>query len=230
MLTPLYCSLDIESCGPTPVKNSMRSIGIACFSQNGEIVSTFYKTLLPQKNADGTDFEQNQVTMNDFWNVHKEQWKEVNTNCITPTLAMKQLSEFFQQLMKNYDLKFVAKPANFDWMFLSYYYERFGPVDKPSIGFYCHCLSSLLRSYTMCNGIRDKKPFISQLAKGLPYTHNALDDAIYQGTVYMSLRILLHKSLTINTYINNTVWAPFYPTVQNRQKNHLYNHLYNKTS
>ena len=130
----------------------------------------------------------------DFWAKHPDQWKEVTTDASTPEKSMTMLSNWLKQYNQIFSIKWIARPANCDWMWLKCYYERYGPPDRPNIGYYCHDLSSLLRAYSLCYKIRDKKTWMNQLAQNLPYTHNALEDAIYQGTMYMNLRKLFDRN------------------------------------
>lgn len=196
-LPQAFCSFDVETDGDNPMQYNMRSLGMVLYDEyKGLVVSTFYVTISPQ-----TDPVTNKLltpskeTMREFWDKHPEQWKEVNTNCLTPTEAMKQVALWFSISAKRYVIKFVAKPANFDWMFLKCYYEKYGPDDKFNIGFFCHDLTSLLRAYMQIYNItskQDKTNFLANLSNRLPYTHNALDDARYQGEMYMRLRNLLN--------------------------------------
>jgi hypothetical protein len=202
-----FCSFDVELDGTNPLEHSMRSIGIGLFveskgeskdktvnpNQTFSLIDTFYKTLQPQEHANGTAFKPDSNIMCDFWNQHPEQWKAVNTLTQTPKTIMFLLARWLEKYQKLYTIKWVASPANCDWMWLKSYYERYGPAKKPSLGHYCHDLSSLLRAYMLCHNIKDKTAFMQNLSENSPYTHHALDDAICQGKIYMNLRFLLRK-------------------------------------
>jgi DNA polymerase III alpha subunit (gram-positive type) len=188
--TDIYASFDVETDGNNPIQHSLRSIGIALFvDRNTEPIDTFYVTVEPRKDTEVED-----RCMTDFWDKHPEQWKEVNENTVTPTEAMKLLSDWLFSHSGKYCIKWVASPANFDWMFLKCYYENYGPQTKYDIGFFCHDLSSLTRAYIISHNIGDKKFFMNRLAGNCKYTHQALDDAVCQGVMYINLRQLLSES------------------------------------
>lgn len=162
----------------------MLSFGIAVYAPgNTHPVSTFYRTLKPQ------EFKQRDAKTIDFWSKHPEQWDEVNRAPVDPREAFRDLSEW----LKDLDAKvvWVAGPACFDWMFFKSYYEEYGPRIKYDIGFFCHCLTSLMRAYMLCHHVQDEAAFKAQLAGHAQPTHNALDDAKYQGAIYVNLRRLM---------------------------------------
>jgi len=187
-----FCSFDVEADGTNPLEHSMRSLGVGLFTDSG-LIDTFYKTIVPQKQRDGSLFGTDPLIMRDFWQKHPKQWKEINTSAQEPSTVMFLFSRWLDKHQKKYIIKWVSRPSNCDWMWLKSYYEFYGPPKKPTIGHYCHDLSSLLRAYILCHNIMNKKAFIHSLSDGSPYTHNALDDAICQGKMYMNLRNLLKK-------------------------------------
>jgi len=189
VLPSAFCSFDVEVDGTNPLQHSMRSIGIALFSETQGMIDSFYVNLFPQKEA-----VVDEKTMKTFWEKHPEQWKMIHVNQQTPQEAMLNLARWLSRYQQMYTLKWVARPANCDWMWLKCYYEKYGPDVKPDIGYYCHDLSSLLRAYVLCNHIVYKKDFMTKLSGNAPYTHNALDDAVCQGKMYMNLRLLLERA------------------------------------
>ena len=188
ILPPVYASFDIEANGTNPLQHSMLSLGIALYTDT-RLLDVFYVKISPQVGS-----VEDVNTMQNFWAKHPDQWKEVTTDASTPEKSMTMLSNWLKQYNQIFSIKWIARPANCDWMWLKCYYERYGPPDRPNIGYYCHDLSSLLRAYSLCYKIRDKKTWMNQLAQNLPYTHNALEDAIYQGTMYMNLRKLFDRN------------------------------------
>lgn len=185
----LFASFDCELDGTNPMQHSMRSIGVAIFEDhNVRPLRTFYATLKPQ-----VDACVNPHTMSAFWDRFPKQWEEVNTNTIEIADAMSQFSDFLKSCSGTQHNKiiFVASPANQDWMFLKCYYEKYGPVEKYDIGFFCHDLASMLRTYIRMCRIANEEAFKHSLAGNNIYDHTALHDAIYQGVMYVKLRILL---------------------------------------
>lgn len=190
----LYCSFDIEADGTNPMQHSMLGFGAALFSENPHItlIDTFECTLTPQIDEKQQPFLSNPKTMDEFWKHHPKQLEFVRANTQTPAQAMNALANWLRKYDK-YDIKWVARPANCDWMWLKCYYEKYGPSDKPDIGYYCHCLSSLIRAYCLIHNIYDQKKFMLALSGNYAYTHRAIDDATAQGVCYMNLRRLLNR-------------------------------------
>ncbi len=193
----VYLSVDIESDGNNPYNFSMRSIGISAFVENqDEPIDTFYRTMYPQKKADGRRFTPEKKCMDEFWAIHPDAWNEVNTDKIEPEEAIQQLIIWLCKF-NEYRIIWIASPACFDWMFLKYYYEKYGEPykNKPDIGFYCHDLSSMSLVYRKCMGIRNKNFFYRSLAGDRKVKdHHALHDSKFQGISYMNLRKLLRNA------------------------------------
>lgn len=196
-MKPAFASFDIETDGNNPGQYSMRSIGVAVFVE-GELtpVDTFYAHIKPV-------FKDMDPKCKVFWSKHQAQWQHINTNMISIEECMSNLSIWLSDLSdrQRYNIKWVANPSNFDWMFLKCNYELYGPVPKYDIGFYCHDLSSLMRVYLKMHDINDKQAFMARLAGDLKYTHNALDDALYQGVIYVQLRRLIEEDVGSKTVL-----------------------------
>jgi len=181
-----FASFDVETDGNNPIQHSLRALGIALFCEHSHnVIDRFYVTIEPQE---GRYAEQKCVE--NFWKKNQQAWEEVNRNCVPIETAMERLADWLRGYC-SHQIKWVASPSNFDWMFLKCCYETYGPENRPDIGFHCHDLDSLLRCYTLTQGIQSRKHLVSSLSGGLPYTHHALEDALYQGRVYMGLRRLI---------------------------------------
>lgn len=198
--TSAFASFDVETDGNNPMQHSMRSIGIALFSgHTSKMVDTFYVTIKP---LPGYTVEPS--CMINFWDKHPNQWESVNTDTVDVKDAMTSLSNWLLKHSKHYCIKWAAGPCNFDWMFLKCYYEKYGPINKYDIGFFCHDITSLIRAYIVMHNIKNKREFMTSLSNEHEYTHNALDDAIYQGVSYMSIRNLLSFTKIKESNINTT--------------------------
>lgn len=188
MTKTLIVSFDCELDGTNPLQHSMRSLGVAVFEEGkSKHIATFYVNLKPQQHAIS-----HEKTMREFWAKREDQWTQVCTNQQDIPQAMAQFSDFLKQF-GNATLIYICSPVSVDWMFLKSYYEAYGPSNKFDIGFYCHDLSVIMRTYMLLNKIpkdgEDK--FKRDLAEDQPYTHHALQDAIYQGVSYINLRLLI---------------------------------------
>jgi hypothetical protein len=193
----MFASFDIETDGPDPIHNSMLSIGVALFvsSKYDDItcINTFRINILPQTNA-----APDPCCMRDFWSRFPTQWMSLQSDQVRPVVAMDNLSTWLTENTDTNSLRWVASPASVDWTFLKTYYSRYTSESKRfDIGFYCVCLDSMLRSYMIYKKLRNRTTFMRSLVpENVAYTHDALDDAIYQGWVYMRLRILLGRGIT----------------------------------
>lgn len=187
---PLYINFDLEMDGKSVCDNSIRSIGMAAYATNGQLIDTFYRNISPREDA-----KEDPACIRNFWNKYPYQWEKIQENAVSPSVAMKELSDWLRPLSKQYSLKFIAMPACIDWGFLKYYYDRFGPQDKVDLGIFCHCLSTLILAYRLVNGIQDKYKFMNQLKNGchMEYNHHSLSDSIVQGHMYMNLRKLYEQ-------------------------------------
>lgn len=207
----LYISFDVECDGNNPLQYSMRSIGMAAFEEFRGLIDKYYVTILPQTNSNNEYFAPSESTMTTFWSKYADQWKALNDSSQkTPSEAMQEIANWLSKFSEHYVIKFVARPSNCDWMWLKCYYEKYGPAIKPDIGYYCHCLASLFRSYCLAHNIRDKRNFMLKLSGGYEYTHHALQDAICQGNTYMNLRVLLTKRLPESIeYVGNGIQVTY---------------------
>ncbi len=193
-LPEAFFSIDCELDGPNPLQHSMRSLGIAVFISPHQLIDTWYATIHPQQDERGQPFPVHPNTKK-WWDRFPAQWQEVNARCLTPTEAMLSLANWLKKYERTRAIKWVASPSCVDFLFVKSYYEKYGPIDKMEMGFYCHDLTSLLRSYCLIHNITDQKKFTRMLAGNYAHTqHHALDDAIYQGHAYMNLRSLLQRN------------------------------------
>ncbi len=197
--TPLFASFDGEFDGPNPVQHSMRSLGVALFESGNPVpIATFYVTMKPQKHA-----VVHEKTKKEFLDLHPDVWKEINTNNIEIPLAMEQFSDFLKKHNRGRYL-YVASPSCVDWMFLTIYYNQYGPADRYDIGFYCHDLSQYIRIYITMNAIKNEQAFHSFLLQGNCYgsDHHALHDAIHQGIKYVTIRNLINDQKMVKEQLH----------------------------
>jgi hypothetical protein len=196
---PLYCSVDVEYDGPNPLQHNMKSLGVAAFVENVGLIDTLYLKLNPQVDAANLEFAQDPATMLNFWREHEKEWAEVTRNTISPQAAMGIFAAWIAKYSDRYILKWNAKPANCDWMWVRCYYDRYGPSNKPPLHWFCFCLSTALLTYCLTHGIRNRSQFARSLSGGAPYTHNAKDDAVCVGYIYMNLRVLINNDRLAST-------------------------------
>lgn len=177
-LPEIYVSTDIETDGPTPVRNSMLSIGSAAYFADKTLINVFSANLetLPDAVADEETSK--------WWATQPEAWEACRKDLQSPIDAMQAYHQWLTELPGR--IIFVGYPLAFDYPFVAYYLEKFAG-DNP-FGF----AAIDIRSFAM--GLRGKKyshSGVHNLPKrffdNLPHTHIAPDDAIEQGALFCNL-------------------------------------------
>jgi DNA polymerase III epsilon subunit-like protein len=173
MKPEMYFSVDIESAGPIPGKYSMLSIG-ACVVGNPSI--TFYAELKPLS----IEYvpEALKVSGFDLGLLAKEGQ--------SPADAMKAFRIWVETEAGNHKAVFVGFNACFDWQFINWYLESFTGGNPFGFG------GIDIKSYFMgVSGREWSRTTSSQLPKEFqpdePQTHNALDDARAQASIFSKL-------------------------------------------
>jgi hypothetical protein len=195
----LFLSFDIESDGPTPIVNNLLSIGIVGINMDEEIVFEYQANIEPL----ATHIQDTQC-MQTFWLKPEQKiaWDFIQENKRNYIVVFEELGQKLKELSHKYNLKFVAHPACFDWMFFKCYYElaKSNSQDKEcfyDIGYSCECSSTLWNYYKKSNKLTSIQA--DQLFKYLgefdeSLNHMALSDAKVQGKFYVKLL----KKLTIS--------------------------------
>lgn len=163
-------SVDIEASGPIPVKYSMLSIG-ACLVEDLE--KCYYAELKPtSKEYIPAALEMCRLNLSDL-----------EKNGLDPETAMRKFNDWIQTNSGDKTPRFVGFNGMFDWAFVNYYfiyYLGFNPFGHAGID---------IKSYGM--GITGKEWSEAQTEKHfdpeLPYTHNALGDAIRQAKMFRKM-------------------------------------------
>lgn len=177
----VFVSTDIETDGFTPGVNSMLSFGSAAFDGEGTMVDTFEANLalLP-------DGEQNPVTMA-WWQGFPEAWEKARADARPPTVVMPRYVEWLRGLPGK--PTFVGYPATFDFPFIAWYLARFAganPFGFAALDIKTYAMAVLRRPWFHATS----KQTLPQrwFEPDLPHTHVALDDAIEQGRLFMTMR------------------------------------------
>jgi DNA polymerase III epsilon subunit-like protein len=191
----VYVSIDIETDGQAPGVHSMLALGAAAFSQDGDMVGTWYKKLRPLPGA-----RQLHSTM-EWWKTQPEAWEEVCKDQQDPASAMESFRDWCDEINSDevhvdgdYKLVAVAWPAAFDFGFLNYYCWRFMVMNP--LGFSCVDIRSYangLAKHPDYYGTPSLRSMVTVDESGLR-PHVALDDAIGQGRTFMALRSLAVRS------------------------------------
>lgn len=178
-----YLSFDIEADGQSVLTNSMLSLGIVLVTNNGKVLDELEVHIDRREGAD-----EDPDTMK-WWATQPDAWQYCHTNTISPVDAMLQVAEFYKKWNTIYKLKWVAMPAAWDWMFLKGYFCAFGPADV-DIGFKATCLSSIKDVVIQVKGWSraDYDSKVDEWTKDCEkHSHKAVEDARYQGLIFVNL-------------------------------------------
>jgi len=168
-----YFSVDIESAGPIPGKFSMLSIGACVVGDNAK---SFYAELKPISK----DFVADALKVSGF------DLAELEREGRDPGEAMKDFRRWIEQTAGDYKAVFVGFNGCYDWQFVNWYLETFaggnpfgfGGIDIKS---YYMGLSALPWSKTTSSQLP------AQFQPNTAQTHNALDDARAQASIFEKL-------------------------------------------
>lgn len=178
----------------------MLSFGVAAFTENGELADTFERNLETLPNA-----KQDADTMS-WWLTQPEAWELCRKNLVEPLDAMYDFTEWVNNLCEKYDANpvFLAYPAGFDFTFLYVYFIHF--TGKCPFSF-----SSLdIKSYAMAvmgTGFREttKRNIPNRLKSKRKHTHEAIQDALGQGELFMKMLSENKRNLKILNAVKDAV-------------------------
>lgn len=186
----LFASLDIEADGNNPSQHSMLSLGISFMTTEGVIVSEQEYHFPPRR-----DRTYDPKCFSEFWMKPEQQqaWQVLQTNLITPQKGMLQLATCLQHFeQQGFQIMWLAWPSAFDWSFLKSYYEEYGPLNKPDIGYRCLDIGSVMTSMAEIMRIKPKQ-FIQQFRPINPTPHVAVADARVQGLTFVNFNRWKHS-------------------------------------
>ena len=182
----VYLSVDIEADGPIPGVYSMLSIGAAAFRPNANTakgyveLGTFKRNLKPLPDA-----KQSPDTMQ-WWSTQPEAWKAATEGAVDAVDAMKDFVAWVKTLPG--PVVFCGYPVAYDFQYVYHYVIRFTGFPSP-FGF--QGLDIKTFAWGMLGGAyKDaaKRNMPKRWFKNVPpHTHDALDDAIGQGILFMNM-------------------------------------------
>lgn len=174
----IYVSTDIEADGPVPGRFSMLSLASAAYLADKTLVDTFSANLIALPDA-----ETHPATMR-WWQSQPLAWEACRENALDPAEVMPDYAEWLQRLPAK--PVFVGYPANFDFMFVAWYLNRFAGSNP--FGFAALDIKSfaMAKLGTAFHGtVKHKMP--DAWFDEHPHTHVALDDAIEQGALFCNI-------------------------------------------
>lgn len=173
-----YVSVDIEADGPIPGPHSMLSLGAAAFADEGTLHGTFTVNLEPLPDAQG-----HPETMA-WWARQPDAWAACREAPEAPERALPRFRAWVETLPGR--PVFVAFPAGFDFMFVTWYLHRFAggtPFGFAALDVKSYAMATLGRPFGECV----KRNFPRAWKSPRPHTHVALDDALEQGELFVAM-------------------------------------------
>jgi DNA polymerase III epsilon subunit-like protein len=181
----VYFSVDVESDGPIPGRFSMLSFALVAVARfDGEHFVRFdphtenrYWELRPISER----FDPEALAIN---GLDRERLLREGT---PPEAAMDEADRWVRRTAGRDRAVLVAYPAVFDWSFVHWYFSSFAGSSPFGHGA-CIDIRSLYigaTGSTYSESSKSNLPF--ELLPQAPHTHNALDDAIEQGELFVNL-------------------------------------------
>ena len=181
----IYLSGDVEADGPIPGPNSMLSFGLAAYTPNKQLLSTFSANLelLPGAAGDPSTMK--------WWDGQKEAWEACRKDLQSPKKAMHDCVNWIEGLEKKHGARsvFVGYPVAYDFMFIYWYMMKFvgrSPFRHSGLDIKTLAFSQLCQQGKGYRG-SVKRSMPKRWFDKLPHTHVALDDAIEQGALFCNL-------------------------------------------
>lgn len=176
----IYVSVDIETDGPIPGVFSMLSLGAAAFQRGTRVPFATYEFNLERLPG----AEQHPDTMAWWAKQDPAVWAHVTKDPQEPTVGIRAFVHWVQALPGNPVL--VTYPT-WDYAWVSWYCTRFAGKNPFGLG------GLDVKSYAMARfGLEfkgsTKRNYPDWVFEGAPpHTHQALDDAIGQGVMFMNM-------------------------------------------
>ncbi len=168
-LDEVFISVDCESNGKCPGKNSMLSLGAVACDRDGHFLGQFYRTLVPVIGS-----VEDPETM-EWWKKFPEAYAAATKDPEEIFEVMKDFKAWIDQL-PGYKKTMVARPSGFDFSMVYWYFHTF----LGECPFKYHCLdvqsyaaATLKRAYHEAGKINWPFAWTSKY----PHNHNALSDA-----------------------------------------------------
>lgn len=181
----LFGHFDIEADGPSPSTSNMINMGVVFTDEEENIVDEINLDILPRPGYIG-----NEETKK--WWQHEERIDEYNRIMKKGVPFKEALAKLDAKLKElNSKITWVARPANYDWMFFKCYWDLYSQdhPDAFDIGFSATCLSTMRNIWMQITKTsrEDAEKLFKTWTSGLVMTHNGLDDARYQARIYHQL-------------------------------------------
>ncbi|WP_437205616.1 3'-5' exonuclease [Planctomicrobium sp. SH664] len=184
-MSEIYVSTDVETDGPIPGPHSLLSIGSAAFLPDKTLVATFSANVQTLPDAQG-----HPETMA-WWERNRRAWNQCRQAPEPPEEVFPRYVAWVKSLPGT--PVFVAYPAGFDFTFVYWYLIRFAgesPFSHSALDVKTFAMSLMGSSYRGAT----KRNMPRHWFDKLPHTHNALADAIEQGSLFCNMLMEWRRS------------------------------------
>lgn len=169
-----YFSVDVETAGPIPGEYSLLALGCCSVAREKE---RFYVEVKPiNKKADKNAIKAIGRPLRDFV-----------AEGTSPRVAMERFRDWLDHVRGESIPIFVGFNAPFDWSFVNYYFIKY--LGQNPFGFSAIDIKSYYSGLTGCSWAdTHSSNIVSKLKLQLTHSHNALEDAIEQSTIFRTIR------------------------------------------
>jgi hypothetical protein len=181
----VFFSADIEADGPIPGPYSMLALGLVVagafdgeqFTRAEPSAQSFYRELRPISDT----FDENSLAVAGL------DRQQLCKSGAAPAGAMSEAAEWVRSTAGNGRPVLVAYPLSYDWMWLYWYFVRFGG-GSPFGHSRCLDIKTMYQQKAhVILGAATKRHMPRHLVSSRRHTHNALDDAIEQAELFANV-------------------------------------------
>jgi hypothetical protein len=179
-MSDLYISVDVETDGPAPFKNSMIDLGAAAFTLDAGIIGTFSQALKPMEGC-----SPNPITLLEFWNKIPERYKVLQADGQDPKRVMLDFVAWVKSISNHKKPTFIAYPAGYDftWTYTYLmYYVGYSPFGFVALDFKSYTAGLLKMRYRDVSKRTMPKTWFHSQRK---HTHIAVEDAEEQAQLFI---------------------------------------------
>ena len=117
--TCVIMTVDIETSGPSILRNGILSIGICVGTHKGVLE----KKRIDIKLSDDRVYDQQ--CMQQFWHYHPTLHQNIQKDAVVPHIGMQAFVNFICKYESRYHVKIVTDNPSFDVYFINYYLEKY---------------------------------------------------------------------------------------------------------
>ena len=185
----------------------MMSFGMAAFTIDKVLVSTFERNLEPLPDAAVDE------RTSKWWALPENATAYVKAceHRVSPRSAMVDAKGWLEEMRAHGRPIVVGAPSGFDFTFMYYYFQRFlgeSPIGFASLDLRSYAAAVMKRQYRHVG----KRQYPAEwIDADLPHTHVALDDAIEQGCILINMMRTNLELPRIETFVDARVGAATAP-------------------